>query len=54
MQRLYPAAVQVLLQRPPLPVDVVTNWWDVWGTYADWVAGVGTAGALLWGIWIYP
>ena len=49
-QRLYSADMQVLLQRAPLPVDVVSNWWDIYGTVADWFAAVGTVGALLWAV----
>jgi hypothetical protein len=41
------------MQRPPLPVDVVANWWDTYGTVADWVAAVGTVGALVWALVIF-
>jgi len=35
------------VQRPPLPVDVVTSSWDYIVGTADILAGLGAAGALL-------
>ena len=35
------------MQRPPLPVDVTSTWWDYVVDVADILAGLGAAGALL-------
>jgi hypothetical protein len=39
--------------RQPLPIEVTDNWWDIYGTVADWFAAIGTVGALVWAVMQY-